>query len=81
VEGFHLVEEGGKPFEGFLCRTSDRLKVNYFRLLHYATERAFKKTDAYAAAHSDATINTQTAAVCFDHVVVATQYIGPIPEP
>ena len=38
--GFSLVEEGGEPFEGFRWRTSDRLKINFFWLLHYVTENA-----------------------------------------
>jgi len=45
--------------------------------LHYVSDRSFNKSDAYAAEHPDAPINTQTAAVWFDDIVVATKYIGP----
>ncbi len=76
--GFHLVEQGGEPFEGFLWRTTGRLKVNYFRLLHYVTERVFTGTQQYGNEHPDFPVNTHGATVWFDHVVVATDYIGPL---
>ena len=72
-----LDDEKGEPFEGFRWRKDVPLKWNRLWLLHYVSERNFKKSDAYAAEHPDAPINTQTAAVWFDDIVVATEYIGP----
>jgi len=76
-----LDDEKGEPFEGFRWRKDMLLKWNRLWLLHYVSERSFKKSDAYAAEHPDAPINTQTAAVWFDDIVVATEYIGPIVKP
>ncbi len=77
-QGFHLVEEGGEPFEGFLWRTTDCLKVNYFRLLHYVTDRVFADTERLKDGFPDLDINTEKAVVWFDHVVLATEYVGPL---
>ncbi len=76
--GFKLLEQDGEPFEGFRWRTSDELKVNFFWLLHYVTERAFRQSEQYAANHPDVNINTKTATVWFDDIVVAKNYIGPV---
>jgi len=76
--GFTLLEQGGEAFEGFRWRTSNDLNVNFFWLLHYVTERAFKQSEQYAASHPDCKINTKTATVWFDNIVVAKSYIGPI---
>ncbi|MFQ6042005.1 MAG: hypothetical protein ACE5PV_14195 [Candidatus Poribacteria bacterium] len=76
--GFKLLEQGGEPFEGFHWRTSNDLKVNFFWLLHYVTERAFRQSEQYAAKHPDFKINTKTATVWFDNIVIAKSYIGPI---
>lgn len=76
-----LDDEKGEPFEGFRWRKDMPLKWNRLWLLHYVSERSFKKSDAYAAEHPDAPINTQTAAVWFDDIVVATEYIGPLTRP
>ncbi len=76
--GFTLLEDGGEPFEGFRWRTSDDLKINFFWLLHYVTERAFQQSEQYATHHPNVKINTQTTTVWFDDIVVAKSYIGPI---
>ena len=76
--GFKLLEQGGEPFEGFRWRTSNDLNVNFFWLLHYVTERAFNQSEQYAANHPDFKINTKTATVRFDNIVVAKSYIGPV---
>jgi hypothetical protein len=68
--GFHLLEEGGEPFEGFRWRTSPDLKLNYFWLEHYVTENAARQNGR----RDPNPVNR----VQFDHVVVATRYIGPI---
>ena len=74
---FLLDDNQGEPFEGFRWRKDARLKWNRLLLLHYVSERTFKKTDAYASEHPETTINTRIATVWFDDIVVATQYIGP----
>ena len=68
--GFSLVEGGGQPFEGFRWRTSDRLKINFFSLLHYVTE--------HAARHNKVANPKRANRVWFDDVVVAGGYIGPV---
>jgi len=55
-----------------------RLNVNRLWLLHYVSERAFKRNDDYLADHPDFLIDTRTATVWFDDVVVAKKYVGPI---
>lgn len=66
--GFQLLDSGGEPFEGFCWRTHEDLKVNFFWLLHYVTPEALRrnKVDDIEKPNS----------VRFDHVVVATRYIG-----
>ena len=75
---FILDDEKGEPFEGFRWRQDVRLKWNRLWLLHYVSDRAFKQTDAYASKNPNLPINTRTASVCFDHIVVARTYIGPL---
>jgi hypothetical protein len=61
-----------------LWRTDSTIKLNRFWLMHYVTEKAFAENDAYAAKHPDIPINTKTATVWFDDIVIARSYIGPI---
>ena len=68
--GFHVLEEGGAPFEGFRWRTSPDLKINFLWLLHYVTENSARANNV-ANPHP---INR----VWFDNIVVSTEYIGPI---
>lgn len=68
--GFKLLEEGGEPFEGFRWRTSTDLKINFFWLLHYVTEQA--------ARQNNLTDLNPVNRVWFDHIVVATSYVGPL---
>jgi hypothetical protein len=75
---YRLDDEKGKPFEGFRWRKDMRLNVNKLWLLHYVTENAFKMNDDYAAKHAEVRINTKTATVWFDDIVVARGYIGPV---
>jgi len=75
---FRLVEEGGEPFEGFLWRTDERLNVNNFRLLHYVTDRGFAATERLKENSPDLNVNTEEVVVWFDHVVLATEYVGPL---
>jgi len=74
------TDERARAFEGFRWREDMRLNVNKFWLLHYVSESAFKKNDKYAEEHQDFLINTDTATVWFDDIVVAKKYIGPIKD-
>ncbi len=73
-----LDDQKGTSFEGFRWRQDVRLKWNRLWLLHYVTERLFEKTDAYASEHPEATVNTKSAAVYFDNIVIARKYVGPV---
>jgi hypothetical protein len=66
--GFEVREEGGEPFEGFDFRTTADLKVNFLWLLHYVTPENNRRNKAADGPNP----------VWFDHVVVATDYIGPV---
>jgi len=66
--GFDLKNSGGEPFEGFSWRTTNKLKVNFFWLLHYVT-------DSSARRNKD---KKRSNTVLFDQIVVASEYIGPI---
>jgi S-formylglutathione hydrolase FrmB len=68
--GFQLVESGGTPFKGLRLRTSSELKLNYVWLEHYI--------DPGAQRHNKLKNPNKINSVWFDHVVVATRYIGPI---
>ena len=70
--GFPLKTSEGesKPFEGFRWRTDPDLKVNFFWLMHYVTEGPSRQNRVA----KPNPINP----VWFDHIVVATEYIGPI---
>lgn len=68
--GFKVVEKNGEPFEGFCWRNSEDLKINFFWLLHYVTENAYRQNNVSNP--------PQKNSVVFDNIVVATDYIGPI---
>jgi hypothetical protein len=68
--GFTVVENAGEPFEGFRWRKSNDLKLNFFWLLHYVTENAYRQNNVSNPPKNNS--------VVFDNIVVATQYIGPI---
>jgi hypothetical protein len=68
--GFEVLEKGGEPFEGFRFRTTDELKVNFVWLLHYVTETNQRRNRVDDPERDNP--------VWFDHVVVATEYIGPV---
>lgn len=70
--GFALLDEGGEPFEGFRWRIDERLKINFFWLLHYVTENAARQNRA-------GRVNPVNR-VWFDDIVLATEYIGPLHE-
>lgn len=68
--GFRLADEkGGEPFEGFSWRTSDKLKINFFWLLHYVTDTNQRRNKEEVA---------QDVTVWFDNIVISEKYVGPI---
>jgi hypothetical protein len=82
VRDMFRVDPAGEPFEGFRWRTDMRVKINKLWLSHYVSnESAFPRTEKYAAAHPEVTVDTQRQTVWFDHIVVATDYIGPLARP
>lgn len=56
------VPEGGEPFEGFMWRKDENLKINFLWVLLYITKSP----------------QGHVSRVWFDHIVVAHDYIGPI---
>lgn len=69
------TDQRSRPFEGIRWRTDPRVQINKFWFLYYMSEGAFSGTekDSHGAA-----VNTKENSVRFDHVVVATEYIGPL---
>lgn len=66
-----------KPFEGFLWRTDEGLKINAFWLEYYLAsvfERNWQPSDP------DLPYNSEVGRVRFDNIVLATDYIGPVKE-
>jgi hypothetical protein len=70
--------ERQKPFGGFRWRADNGVKINIFKLENYVNKGAWKNTENYAKEHPDYPLNTEQAIIWFDHVVVATEYIGPM---
>ncbi len=70
--GFQLREDGGEPFEGFSWRTDERLKINFFWLLHYVTETNQNRNRVEE--------KSKPVTVWFDNIVVSERYVGPIAE-
>jgi len=66
------------PFAGFRWRTDPAVKINIFKLENYVPESSWKSTDGYAGEHPDYPLDTEQAIVWIDHVVLATEYIGPM---
>lgn len=67
-----------KPFPGFRWRTDPAVKLNIFKLENYVNEGSWKSTEARAKENPEHPLDTDRATVWFDHVVVATSYIGPL---
>ncbi len=76
--------EEAKPFPGIRWRNSEerelfeKLKINRLRVQNYVSGSSWKQVDKYAEEHPDFNINLEEATVWKDHIVVATEYIGPI---
>jgi hypothetical protein len=73
-----------KPFTGIKWRDSqnpsdfDKTKINIIRLQNYLSENSWKQAEKYVMEHPGFIINMNEATVWKDHIVVATEYIGPI---
>ncbi len=67
----------GEPFEGFQWRTADEVKINTFWLLYYMAS-VFKDTNQMTPKVDVGPYNRDVGRIWFDHVVLATEYIGPI---
>jgi hypothetical protein len=92
VEGYWIREnfrhnpehKNARPFEGFRWRTFEdkerfeKLKVSLIKLQNYVSGTSWKHADKYAKEHPDFIINLKEATVWKDHIVVATEYIGPM---
>lgn len=67
-----------RPFTGFRWRNDTRTKLRTVKLENYLEDRAYEWTEAYLREHLGVMANTKEAIVWFDHLVVATEYIGPM---
>ncbi len=65
-----VLDPNGEPFEGFNFRTTDDLKLNFVWLLHYVTDQNQRRNQLDDP--------SRPSIVLFDHIVAATEYIGPI---
>ena len=76
--------QDSRPFSGIKWRTLkdpeqfENLKINIIRLQNYVSGTSWKQAEKYARENPDFNINLQEATVWKDHIVVATEYIGPI---
>ena len=68
--GYWLGYGKNKKFPGLNWRTSNKIKVNFFWLLHYVTPNAARQNKRKNP--------PQYNRVRFDNIVLATRYIGPI---
>ncbi len=66
----------GEEFPGFQWRSDAAVKPNVLWLLYYM-EQVFSGQEQYQN-HTGAQMNSEVTQVWFDHVVVATSYIGPL---
>jgi hypothetical protein len=73
-----------EPFPGIKWRTLENpeqfknLKINIIRLQNYVSNTSWERADEYAKENPEYIINLREATVWMDHVVVATEYIGPM---
>jgi hypothetical protein len=74
--GDRFVTGVGEPFAGFKWRSDERLKINVFWLLYYM-EQVFAGHEQFNN-KTGAQLNNDVAKIWFDHLVVATSYIGPL---
>jgi hypothetical protein len=64
-----------QPFGGFRWRTTDKLKINIFKIQYYLAS-VFEND--YDPNDPDIPYNDDVARVYFDNIVLATEYIGPV---
>jgi hypothetical protein len=73
-----------EPFAGIKWRSSEdpdnfeNTKINIIRLQNYLSEKSWIEAEKYVSEHPGFKINMNEASVWHDHVVVATEYIGPM---
>ena len=76
--------EKAKSFPGMRWRTFndkerfEKMKINRLRVQNYVSDTSWKNADNYASEYPDFKINLSEATVWKDHIVVATEYIGPM---
>ncbi|MFB3880842.1 MAG: hypothetical protein ACE149_06240 [Armatimonadota bacterium] len=68
----------GEPFGGIRWRHDMRVNINKVKLENYVSERAFERSEAYAASHPGFAIDADQSTAWFDHVVVSREYVGPM---
>ncbi len=68
------------PFEGYRWRDFPSVGLEYFKIENYVSDTAFQSSEQYKIDNPGFVINDQEATCWFDHVVVATSYIGPIQQ-
>jgi len=68
------------PFEGYRWRDESWVKLQYFKVENYVSPEVFQVSEAYKINNPGFVINDQEATCWFDHIVVATSYIGPIQQ-
>lgn len=68
------------PFEGYRWRDEAWVKLQYFKVENYVSPEVFQTSEDYKIANPGFVINDQEATCWFDHIVVATSYIGPIQQ-
>ncbi len=92
VEGYWIRENfrhnpthaSAQPFEGMKWRTLEdpeqfeKLKINIIRLQNYVSSTSWESAQNYLNNNPGFNINMEEATVWKDHVVVATEYIGPM---
>ena len=70
--GFRLKRRSGEPFGGFSWRSDGALQANMLSLSLYVTERAMRRNGVRDPVGHEVRVR-------FDHVVIATRYVGPFP--
>jgi hypothetical protein len=92
VEGYWIRDKfrhdpdhaNAAPFDGIKWRNLEdterfeELKINIIRIQNYVSGTSWENADRYASEHPEFIINLQEATVWKDHIVVATEYIGPM---
>lgn len=75
---FRIDGTSRQQFEGFRWRLDMNNQINLIKLENYVTDNPYASAEAYLKSNPDALVSTKSATVWFDHLVAATEYIGPI---